>query len=119
MAKNNYKCQGLIKDIRREEDIVFLTLGGEIDMSCSTDLRGELLVIMQEEPSLTIINMQDVHFMDSSGLAVLVETLQWSRQNQKQLKLVGLHARVRSIFEISRLDSMFEIFDSEAEAMTQ
>jgi anti-sigma B factor antagonist len=62
--------------------------------------------------------MTQVEFMDSSGLATLVGALKWCRRNGSQLKLVGLVQRVRNIFEISRLESIFQIYDSEAEALT-
>lgn len=56
--------------------------------------------------------------MDSSGLGTLVEALRWSRRNGGQLKLVGLAESVRSVFEISRLETVFEIYDTEAEALS-
>ena len=114
--KNN--SNNIIKNITRSNDVVILQLAGEIDMHCSTELRGELLEISQSPPAQTIINMSEVDFMDSSGVAVLIEALQLHRRNGGLLKLVGVNPRVRSIFEISRLDSIFEIYDSEDEAVS-
>jgi len=67
---------------------------------------------------MVIIDMNEVEFMDSSGLAVLVEALQLTRRDNRVLKLVGLHPRVRSMFEISRLDNLFQIYNSQAEALS-
>jgi anti-anti-sigma factor len=114
--KNN--SNNIVKNIIRRDDVVILQLVGEIDMYCSTELRGELLEISQNPPAQTIINMSEVDFMDSSGVAVLIEALQLHRRNSGQLKLVGINQRVRSIFEISRLDTIFEIYDSEDEAVS-
>ena len=119
MDKKINSAEGVIKEIGRNDGVVTLVLAGEIDMHCSTELRGTLLEIMQEKPVVTVINMADVDFMDSSGLAVLVEGLQLSRINSSQLKLVGLNKRVRSIFEISRLESIFQIYETESEALAQ
>ncbi len=114
--KNNFN--NIVKNIIRRDDVVILQLVGEIDMHCSTELRGELLEISQNPPVQTIINMSEVDFMDSSGVAVLIETLQLHRRNSGRLKLVGINPRVRSIFEVSRLDTIFEIYDSEDEAVS-
>jgi len=77
-----------------------------------------LLETLGEQPAVTVINMREVGFMDSSGLATLVEAMQLSRRYGGQLKLVGISRRVRSIFEISRLDKIFQIYDNEAEALS-
>lgn len=74
--------------------------------------------LFQDKPPVLVVNMTQVEFMDSSGLATLVGALKWCRRNDSQLKLVGLVQRVRNIFEISRLESIFQIYDSEAEALS-
>lgn len=107
----------VVKNIRREDRAVILELTGEIDVRCSKDVRDKLMELLREKPDNFIVNMTDVEFMDSSGLATLVEALQWRRREGGQIKLVGLQKRVRSIFEISRLESIFEIYDNEAEAL--
>ena len=74
--------------------------------------------LFRDRPGMLVINMTDVGFMDSSGLAIFVEALKWCRQNSSELNLVGMTQGVRNIFEISRLDSIFQIYDSEAEALS-
>ena len=117
MANPNDKAQGLIKQIRNEAGKVILDLAGDVDMHSSPALRGELLKLVKTGASVIVINLQDVEFMDSSGLATLVEALQLTRKQKSKIKLINLCHRVRSIFEIARLDAIFEIFDSEAEAL--
>ncbi|MHC4103510.1 MAG: STAS domain-containing protein [Planctomycetota bacterium] len=108
----------IIKEIRREGQAVILVLAGEIDMKSSIKLRNEFLELLREKPSVLIVNMTQVEFMDSSGIGTLVEVLRWSRRNGGQLKLAGLAQGVRNIFEISRLDAVFQIYDTEAEALS-
>lgn len=117
MVDNGNISGNVIKSVRREKGVIFVEVTGDIDLYRSVELRENLLTLVAEKPKATIINMSEVGFMDSSGLATLVETLQLSRRDGGELKLVGVQDRVRSIFEISRLDSIFQIFDSEAEAM--
>ena len=109
----------VIRAVRHEGRAVVLELAGEIDMQCSTTLRGKLMELFTARPSVLVVNMTQVGFMDSSGLATLVEALKWCHRNGSQLKLVGLAEGVRSVFEIARLESLFQIYDSEAEALSQ
>ena len=113
------ETNSVVQKIRRENDMVVLELSGDIDLHRSVDLRSSLLETLREQPAVTVINMSEVGFMDSSGLATLVEAMQLSRRYGGQLKLVGISRRVRSIFEISRLDKIFQIYDNEAEALSE
>ena len=56
-----------------------------------------------------VLDLSQVDYMDSSGVATLVEALQQCRTRQTALVLSGLQARVRSVFEIAKLDSVFTI----------
>ena len=105
-------------NVRYEDRAVVLELAGEIDMNHSVDLRDKFLELLQDEPPAFVVNMAKVKFMDSSGVATLVEVLKRCRRCGCQLKLAGLVERVRNVFEICRLESMFQIYDSEAEALS-
>ncbi|MBW8040319.1 MAG: STAS domain-containing protein [Planctomycetes bacterium] len=109
----------IIRGVRHEGQAIVLELGGEIDMKCFIELKNKFKELYQKKPQILVVNMTQVQFMDSSGLATLVGALKWCRQNGSKLKLVGLVQRVRSVFEICRLESIFQIYDSEAEALSQ
>ena len=108
----------IIKEVRTEGQAVVLVLAGEIDMKCSVRLRDKFIELLRDKPAVLVVNMEQVEFMDSGGLGTLVEALKWSRRNGGRLKLAGLAQSVRNIFEISRLDSVFEVYDTEAEALS-
>ena len=105
-------------NIRYEEGAIVLELTGEIDMHQSVDLRDKFLNLLKGQPSTFVVNMANVKYMDSSGAATLVEMLKNCRRCGCQLKLAGLAERVQNVFEICRLESMFQIYDSEAEALS-
>ena len=117
MTRPNSNPGSVVENIRREDGVTILAIAGDIDMHRSVEMRERLLEVMSEKPETTVINLSRVDFMDSSGLATLVEAMQLSRRYGGQIKLVGVQQRVRSILEISRLDSIFPIFESEAEAL--
>jgi len=114
-AKDN--PDGVVQKVRRQSGVIILDLAGDVDLHCATGLRSRLIEIMNEKPPLAVINLSRVDFMDSSGLATLIEALQLSRRFGGQLRLAGIRERVRSIFEIARLDTIFQIFNTEAEAL--
>ncbi len=117
---NGKNCsQGVIRAVKHEGRAVVLELGGEIDMKCSAGVKTKLKEIYRDKPPVIVVDMTEVKFMDSSGLATLVGTLKWCRLNGSELRLAGLTKAVRSIFDICRLESIFQIYDSQAEALSQ
>ncbi len=105
-------------DIQTENiaDGVILRPTGEIDLSCAAMLRARLSKVQESKPLRFIIDLAAVPYMDSSGVATLVEAMQIARRNGSKLVLSGLQVKVRSIFEIARLDMIFTIVDSVEEA---
>jgi anti-sigma B factor antagonist len=84
---------------------------------------GELKVIMQQlfesgKKSL-LVDLQKVRFIDSSGLGALVSGFKNATANQGTLKLSSLQPQVKSMFELTRLHRVFEIFASKADALDQ
>lgn len=91
---------------------------GEIDLGGSPMLRAELKKHIVPNVKL-VVDLAGVPYMDSSGLATLVEALQRIRQANGTLRVCGLSPRVKSIFEIAKLEAVFKIFPSRAEALAQ
>jgi anti-sigma B factor antagonist len=107
-------------EIGREsrDDATILTPHGEIDLSRAPSLRVHLNEALAPGPPRLIIDLQDVHYMDSSGVATLVEAMQLARRKGSKLILCQMQDRVRSIFEIARLDMVFTIVAGTEEALT-
>ena len=74
---------------------------------------------MDHDPRRIVVNFTDVAYMDSSGIATLVKVLSRTRRSRMALILCGLNERVRSLFEITRLDTVFSILATEQEALSQ
>lgn len=93
---------------------------GDIDLAGSPTLRQELkkFQTLKPAPSRMIIDLSGVPYMDSSGVATLVEAMQIARKASTKLVLCGLQDKVRSIFEIARLDTVFAIAADRPSAMT-
>ena len=106
-----------VKSVRWVDRAVIVYATGDIDLEHSTQFQQALLKLLDENPSYIVVNLKDVPYMDSSGVASLVKLLSRVRKSGAALRLVELNERVRSLFEITRLDSVFEIFGTEQEAI--
>ena len=108
----------LLPSARKEGDAVIVAVRGEIDLQNSPELRTELLDIMAKHtPQRVVINLDQVPYMDSSAIAVLVELLQKVRKTGGKIFLTNLQPRVKGLLEIARLGSIFSIVNDEAEAL--
>lgn len=103
--------------VRNVDGISIIDCSGEVDLYSSTHLRKALLAQVQSSSPSVLVNMSDVTYIDSSGIATLVEGLQLSRQTKTRFGIYGLRANARSVLELARLDRVFNIFGSEQEAL--
>ena len=102
---------------RRKEDVHIFELAGELDFHNSPKLREELLKSIEKQTKKILDNLKKVNYIDSSGLATFVEALQKSKKSNTKLVLAELEARVRSVFEIAKLDEIFVFASSEEEGV--
>jgi anti-sigma B factor antagonist len=103
---------------RRVEHATILDVTGNIDMSNSPEVRKALLAeIRAKRASRVVLNLSSVEYIDSSGVASLIEGLKASREAGQRFVLFGLNESAREVLKISRLLKLFEIYDSEAQAI--
>lgn len=103
----------------REEKpgVYILTVEGEVDMSSSTEVRQNLTPLLENGSSAIIVHLANVSYMDSSGIATLVEGLQQSMKSGISFRLAELSDAVQDIFKLARLESIFSIHPTIADAM--
>lgn len=117
MADAGDGSQRVVKSVQRNPNGAVVVLTGEVDMHRAMDVRECLMGLLDEKIKTLIVDLKEVSFMDSTGLATLVEALQVSRRKKTALKLVAIQPRVQAILEISRLETLFEICDTQEEAL--
>lgn len=103
--------------IESRDSTVVIKPEGDIDLSCSPVFRRSPSTIYGKKPARIIVDLAGVPYMDSSGVATLVEAMQMSRRGGSKLILCELQDKVRSVFEIARLDTVFTIVPTVDEAM--
>ena len=86
-----------------------LPLKGEIDLHVSPAVTQSLNAMMEEKPERIVIDLSRATYIDSAGLAALILAMQNVEAYGGRFFLTGVHETIRSIFETSRLDQIFEI----------
>lgn len=102
---------------RIEKDIVIVELSGEVDFYNSSAMRERFANLTKQKTKAILINLNMVTYIDSSGLATLIELMQRMNGYGGELKLSGLKQSVRDTFEISKLIDVFSIYEEEEEAL--
>ncbi len=92
-------------------------LSGEVDMHNSPGVRDQLLEAAAREAPVVVVDLAGVDYIDSSGLATLVECLQHMSSYGGKLALIGARKPTRDVFAIARLDKVFTFYDNEEEAL--
>ena len=104
--------------IRRVDNATIFDVLGDIDLANSPEVRKALLhEVRDNRRSRVVLNLTEVRYIDSSGVASLVESLKASRDIGSRFILVGLSGPAREVLQLSRLLKVFEIYDTEAEAL--
>lgn len=103
--------------IDEKDGVSVCHVDGEIDINTAPNVKKAFDKIIKEKKAKIVINLEKVAYIDSSGLATLVELLKNFRTYGAKLKLVSLSAKVKSLFEITKLEKLFDIFEKEEEAL--
>jgi len=104
--------------VKRDGDCSVVYVAGDIDLSTSPKLRETILDLFQKrKQNKVVVNLSEVNYVDSSGIASLVEGLQEARKKNARFVLVGLNEGPRHVLELTRLLNVFEIAGSEEEAL--
>ena len=91
---------------------------GDIDLYNSPEIRKVLLeTIRDKRVPRVVINLKEVRYIDSSGVASLVEGLKVSRNVNSRFILYGLSPAAREVLELSRLIKVFEVYENEEQAL--
>jgi stage II sporulation protein AA (anti-sigma F factor antagonist) len=107
-----------VLNTKKVGDKLIVYLEGRLDVSVSNELEEELARLIDEESNNHIVlNMDKVEYMSSSGFRACISTLRKLNAKDGTLKLCNIRPSVRRIFDVIELTSLFDIYDTEAEAL--
>lgn len=104
--------------IEPKGNMMVCRLDGEVDVNSSPDLKKVFDKLIAKKTAKIVIDFSRVTYVDSSGLATLVEIFKNMKSYGGRMRLSGLASKIKSIFEITKLDKLFEIIADTEEAIS-
>ena len=98
---------------KEKNNIVVLSIKGEIDLYNALDIKNKINDLINAKKLNIVINLNDVSYIDSSGIGALISSLANLKKYQGQMKICNVHSSVQKVFELTKLTSFFQIFDNE------
>ena len=89
-------------------ELTTIYISGEVDLANSAEVRKTILGALKTTPEVKV-DLSGVEYIDSSGIAAMVEGLQFANSNKRTFSLTNPSNQVRSILELARLDQVFDI----------
>lgn len=97
--------------------VIILTPNGRLDITTAWQFRLKLQDCISRLSPHIVVNLGQVNFIDSSGLTSLVAGMRDADKVQGSFRICNVHPEAKLVFEVTMMDSVFEIFETEGEAL--
>ena len=104
-----------VRGVESHDRAIVMRLAGELDLYNAEEVRSALVDALATEPTRIVIDMSEVHFVDSTALGVLIEAR--SRLGRNDLLLAAPQLETRRTLQVSGLDRKLPVYDSVEEAL--
>lgn len=99
------------------EGVGVIDISGEVTSFAESDLMEAYNQASANQAKAIILNFENLEYMNSGGIGLLVTLLIRAQRNDQRLLAYGLSEHYRQIFELTRLNEAIEVFSSEADAV--
>jgi anti-anti-sigma factor len=106
-------------EVRQERGGIVLDLRGEINGFAQEALDAAYAEAESNDPEAILLNFEEVDYINSTGIALIVDLLAKARVSQRRLVAYGLSDHYVEIFEITRLSDFMSVFPDEESAMSE
>lgn len=97
--------------------VIVLTPTGRLDITTAWQFRLKLQECISRITPYVIVNLSQVNFIDSSGLTSLVAGMRDADKVKGRFRICNVHPEAKLVFEVTMMDSVFEIFETEEDAL--
>lgn len=119
MRRRKSEVMDLSIDVTQGEKEATVKLSGEIDVYTAQKLKDALIPLTLEEGMTLTVDLDEVTYMDSTGLGIFINVLKSSKENASRLQLINLQKRVYRLFTITGLDQVIDISAASQEVRGQ
>ena len=103
---------------RQKGNVVILDIHGQISLGESKEKFARAMDKIFEQPDVNVlVNFESINYLDSTGIGELVGYMNKFVENNRHLKIYRPHERIRKLLKITKLDTIFEIYEDEEEAL--
>lgn len=102
---------------QKKDDVTIIGVKGRLDASTANLLEEALEPFNQQQSVKLIVNCEQLEYISSAGLRVLLASAKQFQKNHSRISLTALNANVKQVFEISGFTSIFHIYPTVDEAM--
>lgn len=99
-------------EIKEKGEISIVEITGEIDLYNAPEIKETIQKLSDMHKFKVVVDMKDVSYIDSSGIGAMISSLTGLKRHRGGLKLANLTGPVKKVFELTKLNSFFEIYDS-------
>ncbi|GAB1341173.1 STAS domain-containing protein [Gemmatimonas sp.] len=103
--------------LERTDDVMIVTVDGQLVVTNRQEFKQAILDAVEQGVKLVVVDFTDSGYIDSSGLGALVSLSRRLREGNGDLRLVGLNDDLRTLFELTRLDALFPLYATRADAL--
>lgn len=101
----------------KNNDVVVCKVEGEININTSPELRKSFDNFIRSNTLKILMDFSGVSYIDSSGLATIIELLQRLRKMGGKFRICNMNQKVRNVFEVTKLHKLFGIFETQEKAL--
>lgn len=103
--------------VRMSDGTAILDVAGEIDAYSCIELKLKIVDLLEEDNTHIVLNLEEVYYIDSTGLGVIVFALKRVLEQKGRLAIIILDPKIKRLFRITGLDHIFNIYNDEADAL--
>ena len=103
--------------LERTDDVLIVTVDGQLVVTNRQEFKQAILDAVEAGVKVVVADFSTAGYIDSSGLGALVSLSRRLRDTGGDLRLVGLNDDLRSLFELTRLDALFPLYATRADAL--
>ena len=104
-------------EVRRSGSAVVIAMSGDINAAADVALNNAWEAASALDPTTVVLNFDDVDYINSTGIALIVSILAEARKKQVAVRACGLTDHYRHIFEVTRLADFMPMFEDETTAV--
>lgn len=103
--------------LERSHDVLIVTVDGQLVVTNRQEFKQAILDAAEQGTKVVVVDFTNSGYIDSSGLGALVSLSRRLREAGGDLRLVGLNEDLRTLFELTRLDALFPLYSTRADAL--